>query len=215
VKFVTAAEIARANGLDPKRYRQSLRDAKLAWYVHGAAWTVELGSQQHDDMLRVLKTLIEGRSLSPAPVPAGRTESLTSGTSDESYVIGLCDTFLGRVAVRQHRFEFLRGDAGAGKVGRMLPVDTWYADLALVIEYRERQHSDKVGFFDRRMTMSGTYRGHQRALYDQRRRDILPLHGITLIEFDYFEFDHSSARRLVRCAADRQIVAEKLQRFIA
>ena len=32
--------------------------------------------------------------------------------SDESYVIGLCDSILNRTARRQHRFEFLRGDPG-------------------------------------------------------------------------------------------------------
>ena len=43
--------------------------------------------------------------------------------SEETYVIDLCDEVLGTVALRQHRFDFLRGDAGPGKQGKRLPVD--------------------------------------------------------------------------------------------
>ena len=96
----------------------------------------------------------------------------------------------------------------------MLPVDAWYPDLGLVVEYRERQHSEAIRFFDRRSTVSGVGRGEQRRLYDQRRRDVLPLNGISLVEFDFFEFQHTSNRRLVRCAADKDIVVGKLKRFV-
>ena len=60
-------------------------------------------------------------------------------TTDESYVIDLCDELLGITASRQHRFEFLKGDAGT-----KLPVDAYYKPLNLVIEYREKQHSEQV-----------------------------------------------------------------------
>ncbi|WP_309751901.1 hypothetical protein [Novosphingobium sp.] len=46
----------------------------------------------------------------------------------------------------------------------MLPVDAWYPELALVIEYRERQHSEAVKFFDQRETVSGVGRGEQRRI---------------------------------------------------
>ena len=47
--------------------------------------------------------------------------------NNETYVINLCDETLGMVALRQHRFDFLRGDARTGKArneaagGRLLP----------------------------------------------------------------------------------------------
>lgn len=213
--LVTAAEIAREHGLDPKRYRQALRDAKLSWYVWGAPWTVHSGSSQHEDLLRVLRAVLA----SDGPVRASRSKgkqlSVSRSLSDEAYVIDLCDTFLGRKAVRQHKFDFLRGDVGMRAQGMMLPVDAWYRDLALVIEYRERQHSETVGFLDDRVTVSGVNRGEQRRVYDQRRRDLLPARGIKLVEFDYFEFDHTSGRRLVRRDDDRLVVAKKLGRFVA
>ncbi|MEO6118506.1 MAG: hypothetical protein ABIP37_05490, partial [Methylotenera sp.] len=88
---------------------------------------------------------------------------------DEFYILELCDEVLKHIASRQHRFEFLRGDSG-----RKLPVDAYYSDLKLVIEYRERQHSEAVTLFDKRMTVSGVSRGQQRAKYDELRRQETP-----------------------------------------
>ncbi len=127
--------------------------------------------------------------------------------SDESYIIDLCDEVLGIEGQRQHRFDFLKGDSGT-----KLPVDSYYAKLNLVIEYCERQHTEDVKFFNRRQTVSGVNRGEQRKLYDQRRRDELPKQGITLIEFDYSEFEHDKSKRLIRNKAnDLEIIKKKLK----
>jgi len=127
--------------------------------------------------------------------------------SDESYVIGLCDEILQQTSIRQHRFDFLRGDSGT-----KLPVDAYYPSLNLVIEFRERQHTEEVKFFDRKQTVSGVSRGEQRKLYDQRRREVLPEHGINLIEFDYSDFKHTSSKKLIRDKMeDLKVVKGKLE----
>lgn len=113
--------------------------------------------------------------------------------SDESYVIDLCDEILKLKALRQHRFDFLVGDSGT-----KLPVDAYYPSLNLVIEFKERQHTEEVKFFDKRQTVSGMGRGEQRKLYDQRRREVLPKQGIKLIELDYSDFEHSNNKKLLR-----------------
>ncbi|HPT40561.1 MAG TPA: hypothetical protein PLQ44_03095 [Candidatus Paceibacterota bacterium] len=113
--------------------------------------------------------------------------------SDESYIIDLCDEVLKQKAIRQHRFDFLKGDSGM-----RLPVDAYYSSLNLVIEFKEKQHTEAVKFFDRRETVSGVGRGEQRKLYDQRRREVLPKHGINLIELDYSDFERSSNKKLIR-----------------
>lgn len=137
------------------------------------------------------------------------TEKGKRSTSDESYVIDLCDKVLELKASRLHRFDFLLGDSGA-----KLPVDAYYTELNLVVEYRERQHTEAVAFFDRRQTISGMGRGEQRKLYDQRRREILPLNGITLIEIDYFELAHSNNKRLSRDADyDLNVLEMKLSKY--
>ncbi|TBW30439.1 hypothetical protein EZJ28_02275 [Gramella sp. KN1008] len=115
--------------------------------------------------------------------------------SDETYVIDLCDEILDQKSSRQHKFDFLRGDSG-----RRLPVDAFYEKLNLVIEYRERHHSEAVSHFDKpyKMTVSGVHRGEQRKIYDQRRRDLLPEYGIKLIEIEYTQFEYDGRRRIVR-----------------
>lgn len=110
---------------------------------------------------------------------------------DEHYIIGLCDEILGKPAQRQHRFDFLLGDQNTNGKRRHLPVDAYYPDEKLVIEYREIQHSAPVAHFDKRSTVSGINRGEQRRKYDQRRRDVLSAYGIKLVELDYSMFGKS------------------------
>ena len=113
--------------------------------------------------------------------------------SDESYVIDICDEILHLKASIQHHFDFLRGDTGI-----KLPVDAYYESLNLVIEYREKQHTEEVKFFDHKMTSSGVTRDVQRREYDERRRVKLPENGIKLIEIDYLQLEHTGSKKLIR-----------------
>ena len=79
--------------------------------------------------------------------------------SDEHYIIDLCDEILRQNASRQHRFDFLRGDTGVP-----FPVDAYYPNLNLVIEYHESQHTQSTPFFDRKETVSGVSRSEQRRI---------------------------------------------------
>lgn len=140
-----------------------------------------------------------------------------SHRDDQHYVIDLCDEVLGQKASREHRFDFLRGDGRDGKRGVPLPVDAFYEDLNLAIEYHERQHQsyDRVGLWDDKPTVSGVPRKQQRARYDQRRRDVLPEHGYTLIEVSIEEFGNSG-RKLVRNRdADLAVVRSRLKGVMA
>lgn len=169
-------------------------------------WASEFGFRDGytvDNFLSVVQ-IIDGRGESPSAtvrrivsdpqVAISRNTSKPGRTiTDEAYIIDLCDELLSVKALRQHRFDFLRGDAGT-----KLPVDAFYPSLNLVIEYRERQHTEAVNFFDRRQTVSGMGRGEQRKKYDQLRRDLIPEHGIQLVELGYDDFDHTSGKRLKR-----------------
>lgn len=114
---------------------------------------------------------------------------------DANYVLDLCDSLLSQISIREHRFPFLVGDTG-----RMLPVDAYYPKLKLVVEYHERQHTEAVDFFDKpdKLTVSGVPRGEQRKKYDQRRRDVLPKHGLVLVELSVTDFPCDSQKRLRR-----------------
>lgn len=123
---------------------------------------------------------------------------MSRDTSDESYVIGLCDNVLGRQAIRQQRFDFLCGDPGKNKNRARLPVDAYYEELGLVVEYWERQHEHPAPFWDRRITCSGCTRGEQRQMYDQRKREILEGNGIRLVVIKFDHLDHNTQGRLNR-----------------
>ena len=114
---------------------------------------------------------------------------------DANYVLDLCDSLLSQISIREHRFPFLVGDTG-----RMLPVDAYYPKLKLVVEYHERQHTEAVDFFDKpdKLTVSGVPRGEQRKKYDQRRRDVLPKHGLVLVELSVTDFPCDSQEWLRR-----------------
>jgi hypothetical protein len=57
--------------------------------------------------------------------------------SDEAYVLDLCDSLLGKLSERQKLFDFLVGDPGRNGMARRLPVDAFYPDLRIAIEYRD------------------------------------------------------------------------------
>lgn len=119
-------------------------------------------------------------------VAVKKTKSHDRTDSDEYYVIDLCNKVLNRTASQQHKFDFLCGDNG-----NKLPVDAYYKELNLVIEYHEKQHTESVSFFDKKMTVSGVSRGEQRKIYDERRRKVLPEHGIKLIVINYTDFGNT------------------------
>lgn len=168
-----------------------------------------------DQFLSVAK-IVEGKSRENptleivAPfIPKKKTIATSNfrSQSDESYVIDLCDEVLKLKALRQHRFDFLKGDSGT-----KLPVDAYYPPLNLVIEFKERQHTEEVKFFDKRQTVSGVGRGEQRKLYDQRRREVLPKQGIKLIELDYSDFEHTKGKKLMRNREeDIKVIIQKLK----
>jgi hypothetical protein len=133
-------------------------------------------------------------------------------SSDEHYIIGLIDDYLGIKAQRQATFDFLRGDPK--RQGRKLSVDAYYSSLSLVVEYHERQHSEPVTHFDKpnKITVSGVNRGEQRRIYDQRRQEVLPKHGISLVILDYREFELKK-KRLLRTDSDKAIIARHLHQW--
>lgn len=202
--------------LDADTSRQKSIRAKIR---NRGFWASDFGFRDGytvDDFLSVIR--IEGNSVSVtkssiSKIPASNLNSSpilqdkSRRKSDECYIIDLCDEVLKQKALRQHRFDFLRGDTGV-----RLPVDAYYPLLNLVIEFRERQHTEEVKFFDRRQTASGMGRGDQRKLYDERRRKVLPEQGLNLIELGYDLFDHTRNKKLTRTKEkDLEIILHSLK----
>lgn len=137
---------------------------------------------------------------------SGKAMGSRRTASDEYYVIGLCNEALGLKGEQQYKFPFLLGDSG-----RALPVDAYYPELNLVVEYYERQHTEEVKFFNRRMTVSGVSRGEQRKIYDERRRTELPKHGIKLVVISFTDFG-TSKTLLRNHDADLEVVKRILKK---
>lgn len=132
-------------------------------------------------------------------------------SSDEAYVLELCDVLLGEKGIRQHRFDWLVGDAGSTGIPARLPVDAYYPRRGVVIEYRERQHHESTPFFDRRQTVSGVGRGEQRRLYDRRRETEIPAHGLRLVVINCHDLAVDGRGRLRRQrAADLEVLRRYL-----
>jgi hypothetical protein len=90
----------------------------------------------------------------------------------------------------------------------------YYPGLELVVEYNERQHSEAVPFFDRRVGASGMSRGEQRKIYDRRKQEVLPQYGIAVVVFSFNDFAHGSGKRLKRVPDDIAIVRNRLSPWI-
>lgn len=167
------------------------------------------------DFLRVVtieKGVSSNKTFDKSTLQANKSQRVTKrGDSDEAYILDICDEVLGLKGLRQHRFDFLRGDSGT-----KLPVDIFYPTLELAIEYREKQHTEEVAFFDKRVTSSGISRGEQRRKYDELRRTEIPKNELELIEFDYSELGHTKGKRLLRNKEeDEKIIREKLKKHIS
>lgn len=147
-----------------------------------------------------------------------KTDAKTAKLSkDEHYVLDLCDKVLRLRCSRQHKFDFLLGDLNAKGTASKLPVDGYYEQLKLAVEYRELQHTEAVKFFDKpdRLTISGVHRGDQRKIYDERRRNILPKNGIKLIEISYLDFNHDKRKRIIReLTGDTEVIKIKLHAYL-
>lgn len=110
---------------------------------------------------------------------------------NERYVLDLCDKILSSVGVRQHRFDWLRGGPPPRTDNRRaLPVDAYYPTKRLVIEFHEKQHTEAVKHFDKpdMLTVSGVHRGIQRRIYDDRHRELIPAHGLSLVIIPMSDF---------------------------
>jgi len=102
-------------------------------------------------------------------------------SSDEYYLIGLINELLDTRASHQHTFNFLLGDYHKnGKTRTELPLDAYYKDQNLVIEFLDKNSSDSV--HGGKMTISGVSRSEQREIYRQRKQSVLKGNDINLIE---------------------------------
>ena len=191
---ILVRQLEKAPAGKQKGIRSKIRRIGLYWseVANGMSYTVQNLQHLVDyGVIKVSDATLSVRNVSSVKTLTKPASQITKTTgrsgSDEYYVIDLCNEALGMKAEQQYnKFPFLLGDSG-----RALPVDAYYRELNLVIEYYERQHTEDVKFFNRRMTVSGVSRGEQRKIYDERRKTELPKHGIKFVVISYTDFGTS------------------------
>ena len=134
----------------------------------------------------------EGKEYSPSEAISPLTKKekgvLNIENSDEFYLVNLCDDLLKEKASRKHTFDTLLGKLHKkGKTRTKLPLDAYYEDLKLVIEFFEKKDTDE-----------SSEREAQRKYYDQRKKDVLEKKKISLIDINYALFECNENDRLVR-----------------
>lgn len=135
--------------------------------------------------------------------------------SDEYYVLGLCEEIIGLPYIKQKTFDWLLG-LPSKKTGnrKPLPVDGYWEQPKLVVEFHEKQHSEPVPFFDDKVTASGLLRGEQRKVYDARKADLIPAKGLKFLVIDYSDFEHRKGRIVRTPAKDRRVIAAMLEKVL-
>jgi len=135
--------------------------------------------------------------------------------SDNAYILNLCDTVLGKKAVRQKRFDFLLGDFHKdGKTRTKLPVDAYYKTQNLVIEQIDAIQPVIIEKRNKK-TVSGVGRAEQNKIYEKRKTSVLKRNKIKVISISYSEFKCDENKAIIRnLESDLDIVKMKLKEFL-
>jgi len=151
----------------------------------------------------------EGKKFTPNEVISPLTKKekgiLNIENSDEFYLVNLCDELLKEKASRKHTFDTLVGKLHKKGKGRTkLPLDAYYEELKLVIEFFEKKNTDE-----------SSEREAQRKFYDQRKKDVLEKKEIHLIDVNYALFECNENDRLVRNKeSDCRVLKDLLKGFL-
>lgn len=115
----------------------------------------------------------------------------------------------------QKTFDTLLGDPGKNGKRRKLPVDAYFHSLKIVVEYREKQHTETVNIMDKRMTISGVTRGEQRKIYDKRKEVWTVENRMTFVPVSYIDLSHRVSGKLLRdCDIDRLRIRSIFRKYL-
>jgi len=158
----------------------------------------------------------KGTSLKSEVVKSKREQAKQAHSeSDNAYILNLCDSVLGKKAVRQKRFDFLLGDFHKdGKTRTKLPVDAYYKAYNLVIEQLDAIQPIIVEKRNKK-TVSGVGRAEQNKIYEKRKTSVLKRNKITVISISYSDFKCDENKTIIRnLESDLEIVKVKLKEFV-
>lgn len=108
--------------------------------------------------------------------------------SDEHYVLSLCEQIVGRKALREFSFDWLRADPDARGTRRKLPVDAYWPEHSAAAQYYVGPIIPDLA--------TASERTLQRLAYDERRRTECARYRIQLIEVSSEQLAHRGSKLL-------------------
>jgi hypothetical protein len=128
-----------------------------------------------------------------SPITKKEQNLLTIQNSDEYYLVNLCDELLKQKASRKHTFDTLVGNLHKRGKGRTkLPLDAYYEDLKLVLEFFEKNETTDE------LDEKEQARKAQIKYYNELKKKAILNKKLRLIEINYALFECNDANKLVR-----------------
>ncbi|MBQ4802771.1 hypothetical protein J8L88_07920 [Aquimarina sp. MMG015] len=130
--------------------------------------------------------------------------------SDEYYLVNLCDELLKQKASRKHTFPNLVGNLHKkGKRRTKLPLDAYYEDLKLVLEFFEKNA------ITNELDEKEQARRAQIKYYNQLKKKAVLAKNLHLIEVNYGLFERNNENKLVRNTDnDMLVLKDVLKDFV-
>lgn len=147
----------------------------------------------------------------PIPVITKKEQHFLNITnSDEYYLVALCDNLLGQQASRKHTFDSLVGNLHKRGKGRTkLPVDAYYEDLKLVVEFYKT--TEDLANLDEEEQA----RISQIKYYDDLKKKAVLKKELSFVTINYTSFKTDQNHKLIRdTTSDKQILTKALAAFI-
>ena len=131
--------------------------------------------------------------------------------SDENYLLNLCDELLGKEASRKHTFDTLVGNLHKRGKGRTkLPLDAYYKDLKLVIEFFQTSNKPVSDLDEKEQA-----RIAQIKYYDELKKEAVLNKSFRYMKINFAQFECDEANKLVRNTEnDIRVLKEILKDFL-
>lgn len=139
------------------------------------------------------------------PITKKEQSALSIQNSDEFYLVNLCDELLEQKASRKHTFDTLVGNLHKRGKGRTkLPLDAYYKDLKLVIEFKRKNEilDESDSKEQARIT--------QISRYDALKKKAILKKDLRLMVINYASFECDDTNKLIRNTSHDMLVLRDL-----
>ncbi|WP_298310068.1 hypothetical protein [uncultured Aquimarina sp.] len=144
-----------------------------------------------------------------SPVTKKEQNLLAIQNSDEYYLVNLCDELLRQKASRKHTFDTLVGNLHKRGKGRTkLPLDAYYEDLKLVLEFfRKNKATDELDEKEKARRAQIKY-------YKELKKKAVLTKKLRLIEINYALFENDANKLIRNAENDRLVLKDVLKDFL-